>query len=39
MPVERIKEAVKVFGPVLDQSYGQAESIITITHLPGRSTS
>ncbi len=34
MAVERIKEAVTLFGPVLDQSYGQAESIITITHLP-----
>jgi acyl-CoA synthetase (AMP-forming)/AMP-acid ligase II len=34
MPVERIKEALGLFGPVLDQSYGQAESIITITHLP-----
>lgn len=34
MPVERIKEAIKIFGPVLSQSYGQAESIITITHLP-----
>jgi acyl-CoA synthetase (AMP-forming)/AMP-acid ligase II len=34
MPAERIKEAVRLFGPVLDQSYGQAESIITITHLP-----
>jgi len=34
MPVERIKEALRLFGPVLDQSYGQAESIITITHLP-----
>ena len=33
-PVERIKEAVQVFGPILDQSFGQAESIITITHLP-----
>ncbi len=33
MPVERIKEALKLFGPVLDQGYGQAESIITITHL------
>lgn len=33
MPVERIKEALSLFGPVLDQSYGQAESIITITHL------
>jgi long-chain acyl-CoA synthetase len=32
-PVERIKEALEQFGPVLDQSYGQAESIITITHL------
>jgi long-chain acyl-CoA synthetase len=31
--VERIKEAMELFGPVLDQSYGQAESIITITHL------
>jgi long-chain acyl-CoA synthetase len=34
LPVERIKEAVEKFGPILDQSYGQAESIITITHLP-----
>jgi acyl-CoA synthetase (AMP-forming)/AMP-acid ligase II len=34
MPVERIKDAVKLFGPVLIQSFGQAESIITITHLP-----
>jgi long-chain acyl-CoA synthetase len=33
LPVERIKEGLKRFGPVLDQSYGQAESIITITHL------
>lgn len=33
MPVERIKEALDIFGSVLDQSYGQAESIITITHL------
>jgi len=33
-PVERIKEAVEIFGPILDQSFGQAESIITITHLP-----
>jgi long-chain acyl-CoA synthetase len=32
-PVERIKEALNIFGPVLDQSFGQAESIITITHL------
>jgi acyl-CoA synthetase (AMP-forming)/AMP-acid ligase II len=35
-PVERIKEALELFGPVLDQSYGQAESIITITHLSRR---
>jgi acyl-CoA synthetase (AMP-forming)/AMP-acid ligase II len=34
LPVERIKEAVEKFGPILDQSYGQAESIITITHQP-----
>jgi len=33
-PVERIKEALNIFGPILDQSFGQAESIITITHLP-----
>lgn len=33
MPVERIKEALGFFGPVLDQSYGQAESIISIAHL------
>jgi acyl-CoA synthetase (AMP-forming)/AMP-acid ligase II len=32
-PVDRIKEALGLFGPALDQSYGQAESIITITHL------
>jgi long-chain acyl-CoA synthetase len=36
LPVERIKEALEKFGPILDQSYGQAESIITITHLPRR---
>lgn len=34
MAVERIKEAVEFFGPVLHQAYGQAESIISITHLP-----
>jgi acyl-CoA synthetase (AMP-forming)/AMP-acid ligase II len=34
LTVERIKEALEVFGMVLDQSFGQAESIITITHLP-----
>ncbi|MBW2029902.1 MAG: AMP-binding protein [Deltaproteobacteria bacterium] len=34
LPVERIKEGLEKFGPILDQSYGQAESIITITHLP-----
>lgn len=33
-PLERIKEALAIFGPIMDQSYGQAESIITITHLP-----
>lgn len=33
-PVGRIKEALELFGPVLDQSYGQAESVIAITHLP-----
>jgi len=33
MALERIKEALRIFGPILDQSYGQAESIITITHL------
>jgi long-chain acyl-CoA synthetase len=33
MPVERIKESLRLFGPIFDQSYGQAESIITITHL------
>lgn len=33
MPVSRIKEALGIFGQVLSQSYGQAESIITITHL------
>jgi acyl-CoA synthetase (AMP-forming)/AMP-acid ligase II len=36
MPVERVKEALERFGPVLDQSYGQAESIITMTHLSRR---
>jgi acyl-CoA synthetase (AMP-forming)/AMP-acid ligase II len=36
MPVERIKEALNLFGPIFDQSYGQAESIITITHLSRR---
>jgi acyl-CoA synthetase (AMP-forming)/AMP-acid ligase II len=33
LTVERIKEAITIFGMVLDQSYGQAESIIAITHL------
>ncbi len=32
--VERIKEALEVLGLVLHQAYGQAESIISITHLP-----
>jgi len=32
--VERIKETLESFGPILDQAYGQAESIISITHLP-----
>ena len=34
MAVKRIKEALEVFGQVLHQAYGQAESIISITHLP-----
>ncbi|MBU2648998.1 AMP-binding protein [bacterium] len=34
MPVERIKEAIDIFGPILSQAFGQAESIISITHLP-----
>jgi len=34
LTVERVKEAIGIFGLVLDQSYGQAESIITMTHLP-----
>lgn len=34
LSVERIKEALQVFGPVLHQAFGQAESIISITHLP-----
>lgn len=33
MPVERIKEAIGIFGPILSQAFGQAESIISITHL------
>ncbi len=30
MPVERLKEALKIFGPVLVQNYGQAEAAMTI---------
>lgn len=32
-PVERVKEALEIFGPILDQSYGQAESVISMAHL------
>jgi acyl-CoA synthetase (AMP-forming)/AMP-acid ligase II len=34
MPVERIKQALKVFGPVLIQGYGCTESSALITYLP-----
>ncbi len=30
MPVERLKEALQVFGPVLVQNYGQTEAAMTI---------
>ncbi len=33
MPVEKIKEAVRTFGPVLSQNYGQTEAYMTICHL------
>lgn len=34
MPVERIKQALQVFGPVLIQGYGCTESSAGITYLP-----
>jgi acyl-CoA synthetase (AMP-forming)/AMP-acid ligase II len=34
MPVERIKQAIQVFGPVLIQGYGCTESSALITYLP-----
>ena len=34
MPAERVKDAVKVFGPVLIQNYGCHESSALITYLP-----
>lgn len=34
MPVERLKEALSLFGPVLAQLYGQAEAPMCITVLP-----
>ena len=34
MPVERIKQALQVFGPVLIQGYGCTESSALITYLP-----
>jgi len=30
MPVERLKEALKIFGPVLVQNYGQTEAAMTV---------
>jgi acyl-CoA synthetase (AMP-forming)/AMP-acid ligase II len=34
MPIERIKQALQVFGPVLIQGYGCTESSALITYLP-----
>ena len=34
MPVEVIKKAVSLFGPILTQNYGQTEAYMTITNLP-----
>jgi len=33
MPTEKLKEALRIFGKRLAQSYGQAESLMAITHL------
>ena len=33
MPTEKLKEALKIFGRRLGQSFGQAESLMAITHL------
>jgi acyl-CoA synthetase (AMP-forming)/AMP-acid ligase II len=33
MPVERLKEAISIFGPVLVQNYGQSESAMTVCFL------
>ena len=34
MPVQRIKQAIEIFGPVLIQSYGLTETSATVTCLP-----
>lgn len=34
MPVEVIKKAIKVFGPIFTQNYGQTEAYMTISYLP-----
>ena len=33
IPVEKLKEASRIFGPVLVQNYGQSESAMTVCHL------
>jgi acyl-CoA synthetase (AMP-forming)/AMP-acid ligase II len=33
MPVEKLKEAIRIFGPVFVQNYGQSESAMTVCHL------
>lgn len=33
-PVEVIKEAIGVFGPILTQNYGQTEAYMTVSYLP-----
>lgn len=36
MSVEKLKQAIEVFGPVLCQSFGQAETLIMLTFLSAR---
>jgi len=33
IPVEKLKEAIRIFGPVLMQNYGQSESAMTVCYL------
>lgn len=33
MPVEKLRQAMNIFGPVLYQSYGQTEAMVTISYM------